>query len=254
MSRLSFIDILYLSFAYLADASCCLLIEITLQQKIKKEKSRLGFYVRSIFMKTLSSDALAFLGSTKPFTVLKQWLDEALQIPNLKQPWAMCLSTVTAKNQSRSRIVLLKKLEKNHLLFFTNYNSPKGQDLKHNSSASVVLFWPQLEKQIRISGRVTKIPKKESIKYWNKRGRDSQLSQWISQQSEKIKDRKTLENLKRNAEKDFKNSPIPCPQHWGGYKLNPKEIEFWKNREHRLHDRFLFTKTTKSWSHQRLFP
>ena len=118
----------------------------------------------------------------------------------------------------------------------------------------MVFFWPQLERQIRISGTVKKTSRKESIKYWKQRSKDSQLSQWISQQSKSITDRKSLEKLKKEAIEKFKNKPVPCPQHWGGYKLAPKKIEFWTNRKHRLHDRFLFTKQAKSWKHQRLFP
>ena len=205
-------------------------------------------------MGKVNSDILQCLGSKNPLVILKKWLKKAQTIPKLKEPWAMCLSTINSKKESRSRIVLLKSLEKNNLIFFTNYLSPKGQDLKTNPSSSVVFFWPQLGKQIRISGLVKKITRKKSITYWKKRNRNSQLSQYISQQSTHIKDRKTLEHLRGLTEKKFKNKSIPCPKQWGGYQLSIKEIEFWKNREHRLHDRFLFKKNSRGWSYHRLFP
>ncbi len=205
-------------------------------------------------MNKVNADILQYLGSKSPLVILKKWLQESQKIPHLKEPWAMCLSTVNSKKKSRSRIVLLKKLEKNQLIFFTNYLSPKGEDLKSNPFASVVFFWPQLGKQIRISGHVKKTTRKKSIFYWKQRTRGSQLSQYISQQSESVKNRKILEQLKKSAEEKFRTKIIPCPQQWGGYQLTIQEIEFWKNREHRLHDRFLFKKNSKGWSYQRLFP
>ncbi len=205
-------------------------------------------------MDKVKSDILKFLGSKDPLVILKKWLNESKKIPKLEEPWAMCLSTVNSKQKSRSRIVLLKSLEKDNLIFFTNYLSPKGQDLKNNPFASVVFFWPALGKQIRISGPVKKTRRKKSISYWKKRTRDSQLSQYISQQSESVKNRTTLEQMKTSVAKDFKDKLIPCPQQWGGYQLTIKEIEFWKNRKYRLHDRFLFRKKFKGWSYKRLFP
>lgn len=205
-------------------------------------------------MKHAKQDTRLFLGSLEPFYILKKWLKEASKIPHLKEPWAMTLSTINKKNLVQSRIVLLKKIEKQQLLFFSNYKSAKAEDLEYKPSASLLFFWPNLEKQIRIFGSVKKTSRKESIKYWKQRSRDSQLSQWISKQSNFVPNRKTLESLKKEAVKKFTNQDIPCPSHWGGYKLNPQTIEFWKNRKHRLHDRFLFKKNPKGWSHQRLFP
>lgn len=205
-------------------------------------------------MKNQSYDTRLFLGSLNPFNVLRKWLKEALKVSDLQEPWAMTLSTINKKNQPQSRIVLLKKIEKETLIFFTNYKSAKAQDLAYKPEASLLFFWPTLEKQIRIFGRVQKISRKESIKYWNQRSQDSQISQLISQQSQSVPNRKTLELLKIEAEKKFQNQSIPCPSHWGGYRLKPQTIEFWQNRKHRLHDRFLFKKTSKNWAHQRLFP
>lgn len=200
------------------------------------------------------SDTVKVLGSKNPLTTLKKWLKQAQKNSQLKEPWAMCLSTIDARKKPQSRIVLLKKLEKNQLIFFTNYLSPKGKDLKTHPVASVVFFWPELEKQIRISGTIKKTSRKTSSSYWRTRHRDSQLSQWISQQSQPIQNRKTLKDLQKKAREKFKNKPIPCPPHWGGYALQIQKIEFWQGQPYRLHDRFLFLKTPSGWSNKRLFP
>jgi len=200
------------------------------------------------------SDVLEFLGSTNPIWILKNWLKEAQKIPRWKEPLAMCLSTVNAQKKPSSRIVLLKALTQNHLVFFTNYLSPKGLDLKQHPFGSVVFFWAPLQKQIRISGTIKKTSRKQSITYWKKRDKLSQLSQYISQQSQPIHSRQVLKELQKEATQKFKNKPIPCPQHWGGYQLRIQEIEFWIGKKHRLHDRFLFQKNSKGWGCQRLFP
>lgn len=192
------------------------------------------------------------LGSTKPLLVLRQWLNKARQ-SNLKEPWAMVLST-SSKGKVNSRVLLLKKLYKSELIFYTNYLSPKGKEIADNPSVSVNFYWPQLDKQIRIQGKAKKISRKESVLYWKTRSRESQISQWISCQSQPVQSRKELENLKNKAEKLFSKQKIPCPKHWGGYAIQIKKIEFWLNQKHRLHDRFLFEKKAKIWKKKRLFP
>lgn len=205
-------------------------------------------------MASTHKDIIKTLGSKSPWVVLKKWLKQAQKSPKVKEPWAMCLSTVDSQNKSSSRIVLLKKIDKDKIIFFTNYQSPKGKDLNKNSSASVVFFWPQLERQIRIAGKVKKTSRKESVAYWKTRPKQSQISQWISKQSQEVADKKTLEQLQKQALEKFKNKPCPCPTHWGGYSLTIHKIEFWKGHAYRLHDRFLFTKTNLGWKVKRLFP
>ena len=204
-------------------------------------------------MKAMDLEIKKSLGSVHPFVVLDKWLKEALKIKGLKEPWAMVLST-SCKGKVSSRVVLLKRVYQGRLIFYTNYLSKKGRDMEDNPWAALNFYWPQLGKQIRIEGLVKKISRRKSVLYWKTRSRSSRLSQWISQQSQKVLGRKQLEDLKKSAEKTFLNKDIPCPKYWGGYALDIKKLEFWKNRDHRLHDRFLFEKQAGAWKKQRLFP
>ena len=204
-------------------------------------------------MSAIPSDIKKNLGSHSPLNVLDQWLKKALKIKGLKKPWAMVLST-SCNDKASSRIVLLKQVQKGKLFFYTNYSSRKGKDIQGNSWAAVNLYWPQLNRQICIQGLVKKTSRQKSIMYWRTRSRASQLSQWISKQSQEVSSRKELDNLRKTAEERFYKKTIPCPKHWGGYELSIQRIEFWKNRKHRLHDRFLFEKKAKGWKKQRLFP
>ena len=192
------------------------------------------------------------LGAEKPLFILKQWLHKA-KSSNFKEPWAMVLST-SSKGRVNSRVVLLKKIYRSELVFYTNYLSPKGKEIADNPFVSVSFYWPQLDKQIRIQGEAKKTSRKQSILYWKTRSRESQISQWISCQSQPVQSRKKLENLKSKAEKQFQGKKIPCPKHWGGYAIDIQKIEFWINQKHRLHDRFLFEKKGDTWEKRRLFP
>ena len=204
-------------------------------------------------MNSIDLEIKTSLGSGNPLLVLKKWLKESLTIKALKEPWAMVLST-SDRNHIHSRVVLLKYLHKEGLVFYTNYLSLKGRCLTKNPRAAVNFYWPQMGRQICIEGYVKKTSRRQSLLYWKTRHRESQLSQWISQQSQRVSSRKTLEDLKYMAKKEFKNRDIPCPKHWGGYILSIQKIEFWQNQPHRLHNRFLFEKMGKIWKKQRLFP
>lgn len=193
------------------------------------------------------------LGSINPIVILKQWLNMSLKKSGLKQPWAMLLST-SKKNQVDSRVVLLKKIHKSNLMFYTNYLSSKAQDMQANPQVACNFYWPKLNRQIRIQGTVKKGSQRQSVLYWNSRPRSSQLSQWVSQQSQKLQSKQQLLNLKKQAEIQFKNKSIPCPLHWGAYVLSIHKIEFWLDQAYRLHDRFVFKKSKKTWKIQRLFP
>ena len=199
------------------------------------------------------SEVRKFLGSENPLAVLKNWLNKAKKNKGLKNPWAMNLST-SENGRPSGRIILLKHLKGDSLIFFSNYRSEKGRSLQNNALASAVFYWENPGRQIRIEGRVRRIARKESKAYWNTRSRNSRLSQWISEQSRPVLNRKTLDSLWQTADRKFKNKSIPCPLHWGGYALSIKKIEFWLEKEHRLHDRFLFKKRGGSWLIQRLFP
>lgn len=202
---------------------------------------------------TVEKDILSVLKFLDPLKNLKDWLEVAKKESQLKEPWAMSLST-SRNGIPSSRTVLLKKIEEESLVFFSNYLSEKGQDIKKNPKAAALFHWDSLERQICIQGTIKKTNRKLSEEYWNKRQRNSQLSGWISKQSQPISSRRILESLRTKAREQFKNKSIPCPKHWGGYLLLMEKIEFWQNRPHRLHDRFLFEKNRSIWKCYRLFP
>ena len=188
-----------------------------------------------------------------PIKVLDQWLKQALKIKVYKKSWPMVLSTID-KTKVNSRVVLLKELYRGELIFYTNYLSQKGKEIQNKPQSAFNFYWPALKKQIRGQAYLKKTSRKKSILYWKSRSRESQISQWMSQQSKAVRDKKTLENFRKQAEAQFNNQVIPCPKHWGGYSLKIQTIEFWIEGKHRLHDRFLFERKGKIWKHKRLFP
>lgn len=168
---------------------------------------------------------------------------------------AMTLSTATTSGKPSSRIVLLKGFDEQGFRFYTNYNSRKGRDLEENPYAALCFFWPALERQIRIEGKVKKVSRKESAAYFETRPRESQLGAWASDQSAPLRGRKELEEKFRGLEKQYENREVPLPDFWGGYLLRPRLIEFWQGRTRRLHDRILYTRTgSGDWEISRLSP
>jgi pyridoxamine 5'-phosphate oxidase len=140
-------------------------------------------------------------------------------------------------------------------VFYTNYRSAKAKELEANPNAALTFFWPQLEKQIRIEGTVTKTSADESRKYFQTRPRESQIGAWASDQSEVISSRAELEKRQAELEESYHGKPVPWPEHWGGYRLKPARIEFWKGRVGRLHDRIVYERQADgSWSIKRLAP
>ena len=201
----------------------------------------------------LSLEIKKQLGFLNPLQILDQWLKSAAVYSSYKDSWPMVLST-SYKDEVQSRVVLLKEHKKDSLFFYTNYLSEKGQQIAKNPSASVNLYWREAGRQICIEGLLKKTSRRQSLSYWKTRSRESQLSQWISKQSRAVESKKKLIQLKNQAEKKFLNQEIPCPKHWGGYKLKICQIEFWLDGRHRLHDRFLFKKQSRGWRAERLFP
>ncbi len=188
----------------------------------------------------------------EPIQIFKEWLHQAID-GNCCEPTAMTLSTVTEDGWPSARIVLLKHVEeKDGFWFYTNYNSAKGQQLSNNPHAALTFFWPELERQVRITGQVQKLSEAQNVTYFNSRPIDSQISASISPQSEVIKSRKVLEDLYQKAKES--NEHIACPKHWGGYALKPFEIEFWQGRSGRLHDRIRYKLSSKQWTKKRLAP
>jgi pyridoxamine 5'-phosphate oxidase len=181
-------------------------------------------------------------------------MSEAKSNAQIKEPTAMMLSTIGADGRLNARVVLCKSWTDLHFTFFTNYNSRKGRELDANPKAAAVFYWDAMARQITISGKVHKATREVSEKYWNSRPRDSQLSQYISKQSEACAGREALEQARLKADQEFVGKSIPCPAHWGGYVLEPERVEFWIGRTGRLHDRHEFENRGGRWTYRRLYP
>ncbi|ALW86183.1 pyridoxine 5'-phosphate oxidase [Hymenobacter sedentarius] len=183
------------------------------------------------------------------------WLEEALAA-QLEEPTALTLSTVAANGQPSSRVVLLKGLPDDAgFLFYTNYESRKGQELAAQPLAAINFFWPGLERQVRVEGRVEKAPETMSTEYFQSRPRSSQLGAWASPQSQVIGSREELEAREVAMADEFgSQDPLPRPPHWGGYILRPQRMEFWQGRPSRLHDRIVYELEGNSWRRSRLAP
>ena len=183
------------------------------------------------------------------------WLEEALTA-QLDEPTAMTISTVAATGQPSSRVVLLKGLPDDAgFLFYTNYESRKGQELTAQPLAALNFFWPGLERQVRVEGRVEKAPETMSTEYFQSRPRSSQLGAWTSPQSQVIDSREALEAREEAIVAKFKGQdPLPRPDNWGGYILRPTRLEFWQGRPSRLHDSIVYEQENGGWKRSRLAP
>ncbi|MEI6523117.1 MAG: pyridoxamine 5'-phosphate oxidase [Bacteroidota bacterium] len=188
-----------------------------------------------------------------PILQFDLWMKEALNA-DIPEPHAMNVSTVSKEGKPSSRIVLLRDFSENGFVFYTNYNSKKGSDISENNFAAINFFWPQLERQIRIEGKLQKVDSKISDEYFASRPHDSQLGAWASNQSTILKNRQELEENFAALEKKFAGSKVPRPEHWGGYCLVPSSIEFWQGRPSRIHDRIKFTSVNNEWKIERLSP
>ena len=191
---------------------------------------------------------------SQPLTVFAAWMKEAQAHPHIREATAMALATSDAGGAIHNRIVLCKSWSDSGLHFYTNYLSQKGRELASHPMAGAVFYWDPLARQIRVSGPVTKLSRAVSQEYWRSRPRESQLSQYVSKQSESLSSREELQLLWRQAELEFAGREIPCPEHWGGYSLEIKTLEFWLGQPGRLHDRYQFEKTGKAWTFRRLYP
>jgi pyridoxamine 5'-phosphate oxidase len=187
-----------------------------------------------------------------PIQQFERWFHEALQA-DVPEPNAMSLATVGANGRPSSRIVLLKDMGTHGFTWFTNYESRKGQELAENSHAALLFFWIELERQVRIEGRVEQVSAAESDAYFQIRPLGSRIGAIASAQSRSIDNRQTLERQFLHTEQQCGENP-QRPVHWGGYRLIPDAVEFWQGRSSRLHDRILYTRHDEEWRRQRLQP
>lgn len=189
-----------------------------------------------------------------PFNQLSKWMEDAVNAKVL-DPAAMILSTVDAEGKPSARTVLIRGERENGIIFYTNYDSKKGQDLIKNPNVAITFLWVELDRQIRITGKAEKISYEDSHVYFSQRPRESQLSAIASPQSDVVADREALEDKYTSAERHFQSiEKIPCPENWGGFLVVADSFEFWQGRPNRLHDRVKYTKQGVSWKLVRLAP
>ena len=189
-----------------------------------------------------------------PLVFFSKWFAEA-EAAQIKEINAMTLATSDLQMQPHARIVLLKGLDSEGFVFFTNYESAKGIEIAVNPNVALVFFWKELERQVRIEGHIEKIAEAESNAYFQSRPAGSRIGAWASPQSRKIAHRNILDLNYARYQEEFPDLDIPRPEHWGGYRVLPKHIEFWQGRSSRMHDRILFEKKeTGSWTRHSLAP
>lgn len=188
-----------------------------------------------------------------PVVLFNLWLNEAIQ-GQVNEPTAMVLAT-SVHNIPDTRVVLLKEIDRGNFLFYTNYNSSKARQMATNSQVALNFFWPELERQVRVKGVISKVHDDLSTEYFDTRPRESQLGAWASTQSETLTSREELEQKYRKLETQFEGQIIPKPEYWGGYQVTPSEIEFWQGRPSRLHDRIRYYRISPhDWEFKRLSP
>jgi len=188
-----------------------------------------------------------------PIRQFRKWFEEARKA-RLYLPEAIALATTTAEGRPSARMMLFKDADERGFVFYTNFESRKADELKSNPYGVIISYWGELARQVRIEGRVERIPEEESTKYFGTRPRGSQIGAWASEQSAIIENRKELEMRVRKYREQFHGQEVPLPPFWGGYRLIPDRIEFWQGRADRLHDRLCYIRENGSWKIVRLSP
>ncbi len=188
-----------------------------------------------------------------PIAQFTRWFDEAVNAA-VVEPNAMCLATATPDASPSARMVLLKGFDARGFVFYTDYRSRKGQELADNPRASLCFFWAELERQVRINGAVQRVSRAESDEYFQSRPLPSRVGAWTSHQSMVLIDRTALEQQLAANDARFAGGQVPLPEHWGGFRVIPEELEFWQGRESRLHDRIQFRRDAGAWVKRRLSP
>ena len=191
--------------------------------------------------------------NANPLVLFNGWMEEAIKA-NVPEPTAMTVATSTFEGKPSARMMLLKGADENGFAFFTNYESRKARQLTQNPYAALVFFWPLLERQVRVEGRISKVSPKESDRYFKSRPIGSRIGAWASPQSQVIPNRRYLESLKSDYQEEFAKREIVRPENWGGYMLIPVLIEFWQGRPDRLHDRLQYRLEKDAWILERLAP
>jgi pyridoxamine 5'-phosphate oxidase len=191
-----------------------------------------------------------------PLARFAELLERAKQTPGIAEATGMTLSTVGADGRPSARIVLLKGMDRQGFVFYTNYNSCKGREILARPSVALTFWWPQLESQVRIEGDAAPVPISEADAYFATRPRGSQLGAWASDQSAELPSRAALEEKLAEVTRRFEGGPVPRPPHWSGFRVTPLAIEFWKNRPNRLHERDLYRREnpTAPWTLRLLNP
>lgn len=205
---------------------------------------RLNYKKSSIDFKNLEDNPISFF---------LKWFDDALKV-NKDEANACVLSTVSVENKPSSRVVLLKSVNEKGFTFFTNYKSNKSLDIQNNPNVSLNFYWPELERQVRITGVAEQISPKDSDEYFKNRPRESQMGAWLSHQSTSIGLYYNFMDTLNKLESTFKGKDVERPLHWGGYCIIPSKIEFWQGRPSRLHDRLLYELDENVWNKKRLAP
>jgi pyridoxamine 5'-phosphate oxidase len=188
-----------------------------------------------------------------PIAALLAWLDGA-GAAGVRFPEAAALATADAQGRPAVRHVLIKAVDERGLTFFTNHESRKGRHLAENPNAALVLYWRELDRQVSVTGPASRVGDAESRAYFRTRPREARLGAWASRQSRPVGSRRELDAAFAEVSERFPGEDVPLPPSWGGYRLEPETIEFWQGREHRLHDRFLFTREGGAWRVERLWP
>lgn len=182
------------------------------------------------------------------------WFEQAREVMR-HEPNAMTVATASANCEPSARMLLLKGFDERGFVFFTSYISPKAHDLDENPRAALLFYWPELERQVRISGQAERLPREESDAYFQSRPRGSQIAAIVSRQSQPVESRQALADAFAELEARYDGQPIPRPEHWGGYRVRPVWIEFWQGRPNRLHDRIRYTRQPDgTWRIERLMP
>lgn len=204
---------------------------------------------RSATDRTLERDDL----NDDPFRQFEDWFQAACELDR-NDPNAMSITTVDEQGRPYARTVLLKSFDERGFVFYTNYDSRKAKHIDSNPSVALLFFWSELGRQVGIRGTAEKLSPAESFKYFASRPRGSQLGAWVSPQSSIITSRSLLKNKLEELRLKFENKEVPLPSFWGGYRVVPRELEFWQGRDDRLHDRFLYTREGEDWNIDRLAP